>query len=56
MAKKEKKEETEDDAAFKEKKKAEEAALKAARDKGSFSFLGYVGLVLSSFNLFQSQL
>ena len=33
-AKKEKKELDEDDIAFKDKKKAEEAALKAAREKG----------------------
>ncbi|KAI9568964.1 hypothetical protein HD554DRAFT_2171734 [Boletus coccyginus] len=33
-AKKEKKDEDEDDKAFKERKKAEEAALKAAKDKG----------------------
>ena len=32
--KKDKREETEEEAAFKEKKKAEEAALKAAREKG----------------------
>lgn len=34
--KKEKKEETEDEIAFKEKKKAEQAALKEAREKGTF--------------------
>ncbi|KAG2115227.1 coiled-coil domain-containing protein 72-like protein [Suillus discolor] len=34
--KKEHKDEDEDDKAFKEKKKAEEAAVKAARDKGTF--------------------
>ncbi|KAG6334879.1 hypothetical protein ID866_4203 [Astraeus odoratus] len=35
--KKDKKEENEDDKAFKDKKKAEEAALKAAREKGKFT-------------------
>lgn len=34
--KKEKKELDEDDVAFQQKKKAEEAAIKAARDKGAF--------------------
>ncbi|KAG7092177.1 hypothetical protein E1B28_008546 [Marasmius oreades] len=33
--KKEKKDEDEDDKAFKDRKKAEEAALKAAREKGA---------------------
>ncbi|THV08035.1 hypothetical protein K435DRAFT_176991 [Dendrothele bispora CBS 962.96] len=46
-AKKDKKEETEDDAAFKDKKKAEEAALKAAREKGLFLFhQSFVSLML----------
>ena len=35
--KKDKREDTEEEAAFKEKKKAEEAALKAAREKGEMS-------------------
>jgi len=35
--KKDKREETEEEAAFKDKKKAEEAALKAAREKGEMS-------------------
>ncbi|KIK95034.1 hypothetical protein PAXRUDRAFT_11693 [Paxillus rubicundulus Ve08.2h10] len=37
--KKDHKEEDEDDKAFKDKKKAEEAAVKAARDKGAFNLV-----------------
>ncbi|KIJ17103.1 hypothetical protein PAXINDRAFT_9958 [Paxillus involutus ATCC 200175] len=40
--KKEQKEEDENDKAFKDKKKADEAAVKAAKDKGAFDLVSYV--------------